>query len=82
MRRLTSCGSRGAKTKSACPQKIGAIWIRDASRSGFPRSLPGALRYGPGADAAGASMHRRAAWCGDVASLREASEPVLSLADC
>ncbi len=25
MRRLTSCGSRGAETKSACPQKIGAI---------------------------------------------------------
>ena len=30
----------------------------------------------------GALVHRRAGWCGDVASPREASEPVLSLADC
>ena len=44
MRRLTSCGSRGAETNPPVHRRSVPFWIQYASRSVFPRSLSSALR--------------------------------------
>src|SRR5882757_1842899 len=43
MRRLTSCGSRGAETNPPVHRRLVPFWIQYASRSVFLRSLPSAL---------------------------------------
>src|SRR5712671_1513494 len=40
MRRLTSCGSRGAETNLPVHRRLVPFWIQYASRSVFLRSLP------------------------------------------
>jgi hypothetical protein len=94
MRRLTSCGSRGSRPNPAVHRRsvpnfgirrhlaqccLGRFQLRFAvvastDVAGASRSL--GLRDG-------AWLHRGARWwCGDGASPREASEPVLSLTSC
>src|SRR5882672_11559446 len=43
MRRLTSCGSRGAETNPPVHRRSVPFWIQYASRSVFPRSLSSAV---------------------------------------
>src|SRR6266446_2705416 len=43
MRRLTSCGTRGAETSPPVHRRSVPFWIQYASRSVFPRSLSSAV---------------------------------------
>ena len=73
MRRLTSCGSRGAETNPPVHRRSVPFWIQYASRSVFPRSLSSAVhdcRVGTvrpdllvRSGARWALVHRRAVWC-------------------